>query len=87
MIFDATLNLGQLLTLMATIIGGSAVVVTLRSDLRAVVARVANVERAIEKQTDILVLLGKQEVRLDSLEKRLARVEDHTSAYPSAVAR
>lgn len=75
MIFDATVNLGQVLTLVSILGGGLAVVITLRADMRALVQRVTNIEHAVERQTEILVQINRQEVRLDSQEKRLERLE------------
>lgn len=75
MTFDASVNLGQLLTLISILGSGLVVVVTMRADMRAIVARVANIEKAVERQTDILVQINRQEVRMDSQEKRIERLE------------
>ena len=76
MVFDATVNLGQIMTLFSMLGGGMAVILTLRSDMKALGKRVESIEHAVERQTEILVQINRQEVRLDSQEKRLERLED-----------
>lgn len=76
MVFDATVNLGQIMTLFSMLGGGMAVILTLRSDMEALGKRVESLEHAVERQTEILVQINRQEVRLDSQERRLARLED-----------
>lgn len=76
-----SLNIGQIITLAAYIVGGVAFVMALKADVRAVNADVANlklaveaVERDINKLTDVLVALGRQDERLNAMDQRIDEI-------------
>lgn len=75
MIFDATINLGQLLTIAPIIVGGAIVFGSLRQILKDQGSRIANIETEMKQQTGILIAIGRQEQRLDENDRRLNALE------------
>lgn len=75
------LNVGQLITLAAYLIGGIAFVMALKADVRAVNIDVANLKQVVEglekdlnKLADILVAVARQDERLNGLDKRIEEI-------------
>lgn len=80
--FDKTINLGHILTFIGFVLGGVSVVMALKSDIAAVSHdtknlsdKITGIERTVDRLTEVLVTLGKQEVRIDGIEKRLSVIE------------
>ena len=76
-----SLNIGQIITLAAYLIGGVAFVMALKSDVRAVNVDVGNLKNAVEaiekditKLTDVLVSLGRQDERLNAMDQRIDEI-------------
>lgn len=87
--FDKTINLGHLLTIGGIMCAAVGLGFTVRQDItqvtyetKALSEKVGNIEGKVDKVTDVLITLGKQEVRLDSLEKRLFTLERPTIELP-----
>jgi hypothetical protein len=84
-VFDPTVNLGQLATALMIILGGVAAISrTLRDislvktglgdvkeDLKNFDRRMDGVDAELAKQTEILIKLGAQDARLNSLESQM----------------
>jgi hypothetical protein len=67
--FDLTVNLGHILNVMALLIGGGLVAGTLKS-------RLDIVEEEIEKISEILITVARQDVRLDFIDKRIEELRN-----------
>lgn len=70
-LFDWTINLGHVITILAFLGGGYAFVIAMRNELSSLSKRVVAAEDKLTKLVEILVAQGKQEVRLDSMDQRL----------------
>lgn len=75
MSFDTTITLGNVLTMIT--MGGSVYffIMTMKSDLRLLSARLTSVEVNMTQVTVALVQLAKQEARLDAHADRISRIE------------
>ena len=80
--FDMTVTLGNLLTIVAMAIAGLGFVWTMKGELRAfegelhaISGRLAGVEGVMSKVTDALVQLAAQGARLDAHADRISRLE------------
>lgn len=78
MSFDASINLGHLLTFFGFVIGGLGVIWALKSDVRlltkeleSMTGRLGGLEKKWEKVADALTALAVQEVRLNSIDRRI----------------
>jgi hypothetical protein len=69
--FDATINLGHVITFFGFIIGGLAVVWALKYDVRYLSNRLVSVETKLEKFGAALTALAVQEERMNSIDRRL----------------
>ncbi len=74
---DWTVNFGHLLTFAGFILGGLSFVYALRQDIRLLSARMAAVEKAIEKMESVLERLARQEERQNYFERRITAIEDN----------
>ncbi len=68
---EMTISLGNLLTILAFLIGGVGFVYTIRSDVRAQGDRLDAVEHELQKLSDILIALGRQDERLNAMDRRI----------------
>lgn len=78
MTFDATINLGHILTFFGFAIGGLGVIWALKSDVRVLARqfgdlgdRLAGLERKWDKVADAMTAIAVQEARLNSLDRRI----------------
>lgn len=78
MTFDATINLGHILTFLGFAIGGLGVIWALKSDVRlltkeleTMTRRLGGLETKWEKVADALTALAVQEVRLNNMDRRI----------------
>lgn len=85
--FDKTINLGHILTFVGFCFGGFSVVLALKSDIAAVShdtknlgEKISSIEKTVDKLTEVLVTIGKQEVRIDGIEKRMNVMENPNSS-------
>jgi hypothetical protein len=74
--FDLTITLGNILTILAMGVAGFGFIWAMKSDIKVLLGRLDNVEGAVAKLTDALIQLARQEVRLDAHADRIARLED-----------
>jgi hypothetical protein len=70
--FDWQINLGNLLTILAFIIGGLGFVWTMRSQIDSLAGRAGAMEAELKKLGDILINQGVQNERMNALDYRLA---------------
>lgn len=70
--FDYGINLGNVLTILAFIVGGLGFVYTMRSKIDSLGGRAAAMEAELKKLGDILVNQGRQDERMNNLDYRLA---------------
>jgi len=78
MVFDATINLGQIITLVGMVAAGSlafgavrADVWNIKSDVQRLNDRLDEAAAELRKQTEILIQLGRQDERLNMLTRRV----------------
>jgi len=69
--FNPTIDLSSLITFFGFVIGGLGVVFTLRSEVRSLSGRMLMMEKELAKMAEILVAIGRQDERLNSLGARL----------------
>lgn len=81
--FNPTIDLGQAVTGILFIIAGLGVIYTMRGDIRLIKMSVQEVkddmsgmQTEIRKIADVMVTLGRQDERLNSMDKRLDRLMD-----------
>ena len=73
--FDPTFSVGSVLNLIGFVIGGIIFAVTLRGDLRALVARVTKLENHTGAIEGALTTLAVQSERLTSHARRIEKLE------------
>jgi hypothetical protein len=73
--FDLTITLGNILTILAMGVAGFGFIWAMKSDIKVLLGRLDNVEGAVAKLTDALIQLARQEVRLDAHADRISRLE------------
>lgn len=73
--FDLTITLGNVLTMATMAVAGFCFVWTMKGDLQVFGSRLDKLEKVMDKVTDALVQLARQEVRLDSHAERISRLE------------
>lgn len=73
--FDPTLTIGAVLNLVGFIIGGLAFALTLRGDLRALVARVSRLEISNDVMARAMTTLAVQDERLTMHGRRIEALE------------
>lgn len=78
MVFDATINLGHLLTFFGFAIGGLGVIWALKSDVKVMTNqfeqlgdRLRGLEKKWDKVADALTSIAVQEARLNSMDQRI----------------
>jgi len=77
--FDLTVNLGNLLTILSFLTGGVAFVVTLRNMIRSLNQRMSSVEIELKKLTDVLIKLAGYDERFRGYDERFMRLENEQS--------
>ena len=75
MTVDWSINIGNILTIVGFIGGGLFLFAAMRGDISAMAQRLAAVESAVGKLSDILVAMATASTRLDSHAERLERLE------------
>ena len=68
---EMTISVGNLLTILAFLVGGIGFVYTIRSDVGAQGRRLGAVESELRKLSEILVALGRQDERLNAIDRRI----------------
>jgi len=65
----------QVVQIGVIVLGGVAMLATLRSNVRELTRRVVGVETDVKKLVEVLVALARQDERLDALNRRVELVE------------
>jgi hypothetical protein len=73
--FDSTINLGNALTFFGFVIMATAMVYTLRANVRSLADRMREVEFELRKLTEVMVTLGRQDERLNAQTQRMLMIE------------
>lgn len=73
MIFDWTINLGQVVTLVVIIGGSFAAFKVLQNKVENLTGRMIHVESEIGKFVEAMVCIARQDERLKNLERRRSR--------------
>lgn len=68
---EMTISIGNLLTILAFLVGGIGFVYTIRSDVGAQGQRLDAVESELRKLGEILIALGRQDERLTAMDRRI----------------
>lgn len=74
MIFDWTLTLGNLLTVLGFFFSGAAFVLFMRSDLMVLANRVSNLEGAMRELVQANLSMAEQRGRLQTLDDRVDQI-------------
>ena len=81
--FDLSISLGNLMTIVSFIIGGVSFVYAIKSDTRVLATRLGNLEEDVKKMSDVLVELAKTDGRMNLIEDRILaqgkRLDEATS--------
>jgi len=75
MIFDGTISLGNILTIVSIAATGFAFIMTMKGDVKLLSARLDKVDAIMSKVTDALIQIARQEERLDHHAKRIEHLE------------
>jgi hypothetical protein len=75
MVFDSTITLGNLITIVTMAGSVYFFIMTMKADLRVMSQRLTSVEVGMSQVTLALVQLAKQEARLDAHADRISRIE------------
>ena len=85
--FDLSISLGNLMTIVSFIIGGVSFVYAIKSDTRVLATRLGNLEEDVKKMSDVLVELAKTDGRMNLIEDRIfaqgKRLDEATSVLHS----
>lgn len=85
MLFDWTIGIGQILTILSMIVVGLGFVYTLRGRMEGMSGRLASLEVDIKSLITILIQQGKHEERMTAMDSRIAnqgaRLDDLTRRY------
>lgn len=73
--FDATINLGHIVSALTFLVAGAGVMYTMRGDITLLKEDVSGIRKDIAKIGDVMVTIGRQDERLNSFEHRLDRLE------------
>lgn len=76
MVFDWTISLGNVLTLVGFVGGGIAFIYAVRRDVDVLTARLKPLETAIGELTEALTVIARQDERVKALER------DRDAGYP-----
>ena len=76
MLFDWSINLGHILTILAFVFGGLSFALTIRSDIGMIRNRIDLLDYEMKKIAEILVTLARQDERLNNLSKRIDCIKE-----------
>ena len=71
MIFDTTISIGNIITILAFLFGGAMLIGRTKANVNILSERLQSVEKEIHKLTEVLVTLGRQDERLTAIDKRV----------------
>lgn len=85
MLFDWSINLGHILTILSFVIVGSGVLYSMRERMESMANRLHTLEEDIKTLITILIQQGKQEERMTAMDARVAnqgaRLDDITRRF------
>lgn len=85
MLFDWSINLGHVLTILSFVIVGSGVIYSMRERMESMSGRLHLLEEDIKTLITILIQQGKQEERMTAMDARVAnqgaRLDDITRRF------
>lgn len=85
MMFDWTINLGHILTVLSFIMVGTGFVLTLKEQMNNLTTRLSVLEEDVKSLIGILIQQGKQEERMLAIDARLSnqglRLDDLTKRF------
>lgn len=85
MLFDWSINLGHILTVISFVIIGSGIIYSMRERMESMVSRLGILEIDIKSLITILIQQGKHEERMTSMDARVAnqgaRLDDITRRF------
>lgn len=80
-----TFSLGNALTIMSFLVGGSGLVYTIRGRVDAISVRLFSLENELKRMVDILVEQGRHAERMNAMDSRIAnqgaRLDDLTNRF------
>lgn len=76
MTFDWTINFGHILTALGLVGGAIGIVYAVRTDVKIIKGEIDSIKEDLRTMADVMVQLGKQEERINSVERRVSRLED-----------
>lgn len=76
--FDQTISLGQLIEIGGFIIGAVSVIYSMRGRMDLLFQRMESLESDVGKIADVLVVLGRQDERLNAMDTRLNEITRRT---------
>lgn len=83
--FDWTVNIGHILTIISFLVMGMGIVFTMRGRIDVLTERLEILEDGIKSLITILIQQGKQEERMTAMDQRMvnqgARLDDLTRRY------
>jgi len=81
-VFDPTINYGHILTAVGFIVAGSGAYYGMRAELLSVDQRVAKIEATLQQLANVVVLTARQDERLNTIERRVDRLEQPPGRHP-----
>lgn len=69
---DFSINLGNILTVVAFIVGGVGFVYTMQSRIEALSTRMISLEGEIKKMVDVMLLQARHDERMNAMDQRLS---------------
>ncbi|GIK83136.1 MAG: hypothetical protein AB7O43_23255 [Hyphomicrobiaceae bacterium] len=79
-LFDPTINYGHILTAVSFIVAGTAAFFGMKVELQNLDQRVAKIESTLQQLASVMVQTARQDERLNSIERRVDRIEQTGSA-------
>jgi hypothetical protein len=71
--FDSTINLGQILTILSLVASGFGAFYGVKLELATISTRLEMVERTMSQMATVLIVQGRQDERLNALERRIRK--------------
>ena len=79
-LFDPTINYGHILTALSFIVAGAGAYYGMRAELHNIDQRVVKIEATLQQLANVVVLTARQDERLNSIERRVDRIEQSLSS-------
>jgi len=76
MTFDWTINIGHVFTAIGLFAGAVGIVYAIRSDVKLIKTEIDAIKEDLRAMAGVLIQIGRQEERLNSHDRRIAKLED-----------